>query len=299
VFHPNCMHNLEYVDEDGDEFKLQKDFPAPDDMDDPESMQEQKDAIDEERYFREGMPRDEAETEVMRDRIADNMRAGNVPTEDAEKIADGLSGDEVREIAKGGIPRFEPTKKGEEPTWNHGSAGGVVHYDRNTTGGIRRFLVEDLELPSEEFTLKETEAKISEIKALVGKAIDGKAKDVSISLGTVSSDAADDIEKATGTYVRGYEHVINGNEIRHSWKRHGEGHEKYRNQVPLSQKDYARVLDVYNNYDEIKKGSPEAKTNNPSIRYFKEYDDGKLVIVEVVGVDNELRFKTMWKIDIK
>jgi|GEM_PF-4100130 len=116
--------------------KLRKEFPVPKGgMDDPDAMMELKDEMDAERYVREdGMTREEAETEVMRGHLIGALREGIIGAEKAEELAKSLTDDEIREIAKGGIPSFEPTKKGEDAVWNRGSAGGVVHYDRN--GGI-------------------------------------------------------------------------------------------------------------------------------------------------------------------
>ena len=173
MFHPNCTHRLEYIDEDLDkaEFDLQKDFPPPDDMDDEDAMQEVKDGMDAERYVREdGMSEGEAEAEVMRDHLAQSMRAGLVPTEEVERLSDSFTDDEVREIMNGGTPSFEPTKRGEEPTWNHGSAGGVVHYDRDDGVDGIQSLVRD-EIYGEDakpFSEHPTKDEISAIKDYVG-----------------------------------------------------------------------------------------------------------------------------------
>ena len=149
VFHPNCMHTtLEYVDEllDKNELALQKEFPAPKDgMDDAEKMSEVRDKMDTERYVREdGMTREQAEVAVMRDHLIGQLRDGVSGNETADLVAQSLTDNEIRALDAYGIPSFEPAKKGEEPTWNRGSAGGIVHYDRNASPEeIAEFLQSD------------------------------------------------------------------------------------------------------------------------------------------------------------
>ena len=135
VFHPNCMHTtLEYIDEllDKDELELQKDFPVPNaDMDNIEAMNAVKDEMDAERYIREdGMTREQAETQVMRDHLEGELRQGIVGADRASEVVASFSDEEIRAINKEGMPSFQPTKKGEDDGWNHGSAGGIVRYDR-------------------------------------------------------------------------------------------------------------------------------------------------------------------------
>ena len=67
----------------------------------------------------------------------------------------------------------------------------------------------------------------------------------------------------------------------------------------MTKNDLKKVVDVVANYDSIEKGSPEAGTGRPTVRFKKKFKDGQIVVCEVV-VTNEynekrLEFKTAWK----
>ena len=138
-FHPNCTHTLEYVDEvaDADEIALQKDHPAQKGLeDDPDAQDERKYQIDQARYMRDnpGMTQEQARVAVDRDNLTDAIRFGLV-RDDAREIVDGMTPRQVTVLCRNGNPpTFEPAKKGQVETWNHGSKGGVIHTTRTTFG---------------------------------------------------------------------------------------------------------------------------------------------------------------------
>lgn len=136
MFHPNCVHRTEYVDEllDADEIARQRKAgkPTPAQMADRKAMQESKDAIDRSRYTDGGMTPEEADRAVTADRLERVIRAGTL-SEDAAAAARSLPPDALDAIRKGGIPSFQTAKKGEAPGWRKGSAGGVVRVPKDAT----------------------------------------------------------------------------------------------------------------------------------------------------------------------
>lgn len=137
-FHPNCTHTLEYVDEvaDADEIALQKDHPVQKGQeDDPDAQDDRKYEIDQDRYRRtEGLSAEDARVAVDRDNLTDAIRFGLV-RDDAREIVDGMTPRQVTVLCRNGNPpTFEPAKKGQVETWNHGSKGGVIHTTRTTFG---------------------------------------------------------------------------------------------------------------------------------------------------------------------
>jgi len=167
MFHPNCMHDLEYIDEedDAEEFNLQAEHPPPDDLEDLDAMQANMDELDAARYVAEGMTQEEAELEVVRDKLEASLLGGlDISREKAEELAAGFSDDEIRDFQENGIPKFETCKKGDEPHFNDGSAGGVVYLDRNkiTAGEIHRLVI--FEVNNESFNTDGAEQQKDEIK---------------------------------------------------------------------------------------------------------------------------------------
>lgn len=137
-FHPNCTHTLEYVDEtaDADEIELQRRFPVEEGKTtDPDAARARRSRIDQERYVREGMTREEAKIRVYRDTLEDELRHGLVVA-NAREIVAGLTDEQVEALCKGGVaPAFTPAKgtkaKPDPERWNRGKAGGVVHARRD------------------------------------------------------------------------------------------------------------------------------------------------------------------------
>jgi len=136
MFHPNCTHRPEYVDElfDADEIARQSKAgkPTPAQMADRKAMQEQKDAIDQSRYTDKGLTPENADRAVTADRLERVIRAGTL-SEEAATAARSLPTEALDAIRKGGVPSFQTVKKGEATGWRKGSAGGVVRVPRDPT----------------------------------------------------------------------------------------------------------------------------------------------------------------------
>lgn len=140
LFHPNCVHTPEAVDEllDKDEIALQKAHPVDMETATPEELDENRYQIDQDRYRRRGMDAERARLAVDRDNLEASIRAGLL-REDARQIVDGMTDAQVTALCpNGNPPSFEPTKKATrddphaaEEKWRHGSRGGTVHIDRN------------------------------------------------------------------------------------------------------------------------------------------------------------------------
>ena len=140
-FHPNCVHTLEYVDEDADaeEIELQKAHPVTKGLeDDPDVQKERRYEIDQHRYRNRGMTKDAARLAVDRDNLTDAIRTGLI-REDARELVGKLTDAQVSALVKDGVPpRFMPTKKATkkdphaaDEKWIHGKRGGVVHIARD------------------------------------------------------------------------------------------------------------------------------------------------------------------------
>ena len=142
LFHPNCVHTLEAVDEllDEEEIALQKAHPVDMETATPEELDENRYEIDQDRYRRQGMDEEQARLAVDRDNLEAEIRNGLL-REDARQIVDGMTDAQVTALCKdGNPPSFEPTKKAtrDDPhaadeKWRHGSRGGTVHIDRHAT----------------------------------------------------------------------------------------------------------------------------------------------------------------------
>ena len=103
------------------------------------------------------------------------------------------------------------------------------------------------------------------------------------------------IKKTAGFDVRGYKHVLNANGIRHSWNNHGKGHERKKDNIPLSREDYNRYIDTLDAPTRITKGNASNR-GEFTVKYIKEYPDGTMYIVELLSGENKtLQTKTIWK----
>ena len=114
VFHPNCTHRTEYVDEtiDADEIALQSKHP-PSDMS-QEAMQEQKDKIDVGRQMQQGKTLDEAKAAVGQERLERYIRSG-LFSDSLATVASQLPADTLKNMFDNGVPRFALAKKEDEP----------------------------------------------------------------------------------------------------------------------------------------------------------------------------------------
>lgn len=144
-FHPNCVHTLEYIDEDIDaeEIALAKAHPVQKGLeDDPDAQYERRREIDIDRKMHRdrSISRSDAELLVDRDNLTAAIRSGLIRS-DARKLVDALTDAQVKALMTDNRPpRFEPTKKATkkdphaaDEKWIHGKRGGVVHISRTAT----------------------------------------------------------------------------------------------------------------------------------------------------------------------
>lgn len=134
VFHPNCTHRLAYVDEtaDAEEIKLQGKLAKPPEGSTNNFIQGQKDHLDQSRYRAKGMSKIEAQRAVTRDRLKRNIVTGTF-NEGAQAAVDSIPDAQLDDIWNKGVPTFQKVKKGEDPSWNKGSKGGVVRIPRKAS----------------------------------------------------------------------------------------------------------------------------------------------------------------------
>ena len=140
LFHPNCVHTLEPVDEDldADEIDLQRQFKPPEEMT-PKAMDDQRYEIDINRkMLNDGLTVEQAKIAVDRDNLANSIRQGLIE-KDAEKIVASLTDEQVNALCPdGNPPKFEPVKNnGGEAAWNKGSNGGTIYIDKKTLTASR------------------------------------------------------------------------------------------------------------------------------------------------------------------
>ena len=296
-FHPNCTHTLEYVDEtvDAQEIELQKAHPVDaENADDYDAQDERKYEIDQARYMRDnpGMTQEQARVAVDRDNLAASIQGGLI-REDAREIVAKMTDAQVTALCpNGNPPAFEPTKgtkKNPEPEkWNHGSAGGVVHIARNASA---EHILE---------VAKSTDSDlIHEKAAAIEKAgvSDGKP----LTLAPISEEDAEEIEAICGVAPKSLEPTIGGNEIQHTFNRHGKKRtvngktygERNKRQVPITAADIARIPEIIAKRDNIEKGNPEKSRKLQSVKFVKTYPDGTNYAVFVLA--GSMEYKTMWK----
>ena len=145
-FHPNCVHTLDYVDEDvdADEIALQMAHPVSGEgAADPDAQDERRYEIDQARKRAEnpGMTKEAARVAVDRDNLEAAIRCGLVRGDAAELVAKMTDAQVTALCPDGNPPRFEPVKrvrggtrkepKYEPERWNRGRRGGVVHVARD------------------------------------------------------------------------------------------------------------------------------------------------------------------------
>ena len=296
-FHPNCTHTLEYVDEtvDAQEIELQKAHPVDaDNADDYDAQDERKYEIDQARYMRDnpGMTQEQARVAVDRDNLALSIQSGLV-RDDAREIVAKMTDAQVTALCPdGNPPAFEPTKgtkKNPEPEkWNHGSNGGVVHIARNASA--EHFL--EIAKATDSDLIREKAAAIERAGASDG---------TPLTLAPISKEDAEEIEAICGVAPKSLEPIIGGNEIQHTFNRHGKKRtvngkvygERNKKQVPITAADIARIPEIIAKRDNILQGSFNATEIAPSVKFIKTFPDGTTYTVFVVA--NSLKYKTMWK----
>lgn len=127
----------------------------------------------------------------------------------------------------------------------------------------------------------------------------GKPSGETITLKPIDSATAGEIKAACGVAPKVLTPTIGGNEIRHTFIRHGKPvagktrGETQKNQVPITADDIARIPQILVQRDRIEAGSDNNRLHMKSVRFIKSYPDGTNCAVLLVGDD--LHFQTMWK----
>ena len=296
-FHPNCTHSITYISERyyADEIALQKAHPVDaESAADPDAQDERKYEIDQARYMRDnpGMTQEQARVAVDRDNLAAAIQSGLVRGDAKELVAKMTDAQVTALCPDGNPPSFEPTKgtkRNPEPEkWNHGSAGGVVHIARNA---------------SAEHILEVAKSSDSDLVREKATAIEksGVSDGKPLTLAPISKEDAEEIEEICGVAPTSLAPTINGNEIQHTFNRHGKRRtvngrvygERNKNQVPITAADIARIPEIIAKRDDILQGSFNATEIAPSVKFVKTFPDGTTYTVFVVA--SSLKFKTMWK----
>lgn len=102
------------------------------------------------------------------------------------------------------------------------------------------------------------------------------------------------VKEKTGIDIAGFTHVLNGDDIRHIIKKHGEGKEKQANQIGLTRDDLMMITQILDSPDDIQKSSDHV--HGQTIKYIKADGSGVSHVVELVRKkDQKLHVKTMWK----
>ncbi|MGN0832794.1 MAG: hypothetical protein ACI4RD_03990 [Kiritimatiellia bacterium] len=315
-FHPNSVHTLEYVDEfmDADEIELQRSVRAdPDKAGDADAQDERKYEIDQARKMREnpGMTKDEARVAVDRDNLAASIRHGLVRA-DAEELVAKMTDAQVTALCpNGNPPRFETAKrikggtrkepKHEPERWNHGKRGGVVHIKRDAD--LKQLLaVTGADKAKDEKTGKadkrqgETPTYATQAEVVdLAKRIESAGRSIleTLTLAPIDKATAQEIKAVCGVAPKTLTPTVSGNEIRHTFNRHGNGRERNKKQLPITAGDIARIPDILASRDSIEPGSFNKTENAPSVKLTKNFSDGTAYTVFVIA--ESLKYKTMWK----
>ena len=134
-----------------------------------------------------------------------------------------------------------------------------------------------------------------ELHDKIKNAVNNKHSRRKTNLGTITTKAANRIEKITGIEVNNRKQVLLDNDIRHMLNQHSDKiKEAKKGQIAITSKDIERIPDIINNYDRIVKGSINTK-GEQSVRYIKRINNTRNYVVEIVPKDNNnLIIKTMW-----
>lgn len=105
------------------------------------------------------------------------------------------------------------------------------------------------------------------------------------------------ISNRFGLDVEGYKHIVDAQNIRHIFNRHGEGNEQADNQIPVTDKDIANIPNIVNSPDYLVYGT-KTDTGRDGIGYLKTIPDGTTYYVEEIrDKEKQLAAKTMYKIE--
>ena len=121
----------------------------------------------------------------------------------------------------------------------------------------------------------------------------GKSDGETITLPPISQKTADEIKKVCGITPKSLTPTVCGDEIRHSFNRHGKGREKDKKQIEIVAEDFARIVDILNTPDKIEKGSLDNQTGLETVKISKTFSEGTNVSIFVLS--DSLKYKTMWK----
>ena len=134
VFHPNCVHYPEYVDEDVDkaDIEIQAETDNPKDWTDTEQVDKYSDQIDLKSYRDEGQTAAEAYRSLVGDKLEAAALRGTFD-EGFAKAARNLPPEVLDKMDPQNLPRFRLALKGETPGSRQSSGGGVVAVDRRGT----------------------------------------------------------------------------------------------------------------------------------------------------------------------
>lgn len=226
-----------------------------------------------------GMTQEQARVAVDRDNLAASIRSGLV-REDAREIVAKMTDAQVTALCpNGNPPAFEPVKripggtraepKYEPEKWNHGLRGGVVHIDRNASA---EHILEIAKTTNSDL--------IREKAAAIERA--GASDGTPLTLAPISEKDAEEIEAICGVAPKSLEPTIDGNEIQHTFNRHGKKRtvngkvygERNKKQVPITAADIARIPEIIAHRDHIEKGNPEKSRKLQSVKFVKTYPDG-------------------------
>jgi hypothetical protein len=112
-------------------------------------------------------------------------------------------------------------------------------------------------------------------------------------LGAVDAAQAVRVRDATGIDLQGFDHVMQTDEIRHVWRRHGPDGEAG-DARPITMEDIARVPEWTATADRIRFDGTTHQ-GLPILRFERDLQDGRLAVIEEVRAGkNLLAFKTMY-----
>lgn len=133
MFHPNCVHRVEYIDEDleGAEIQRQSEEPSPGNWDDPDAVLDYRNRIEIHRYRDQGMSVQEATRAVMRDRLKRRAQSGMISNRFEDAI-DAIPDRVLDQMNLNKLPHFRYMKSDEDHAYSRNSSrGGWIVLDRD------------------------------------------------------------------------------------------------------------------------------------------------------------------------
>jgi hypothetical protein len=127
VFHPNCVHRVDFIDETDAEIERQSGKPI-EDPEDLAAVQERKTKLDLARLREDGASAEEARVALVRERLDRRARAGLL-VEGTDGAFDDIPDADLAELDPDRLPRFRRTVKGEDTGSRRSERGGVVAVD--------------------------------------------------------------------------------------------------------------------------------------------------------------------------